>query len=142
MKKNKIGCDLESCFLCTRCLPEWKPAIAGHRDSYHISKGETIFTEGDRVQGIYFICSGKVKVHKQWGAEKELILRIAGTGDLVGHRELQESERKMRNLAHMQVKGRIARALMELREKFGLTQEGFIDIALSRQDLASFAGTT
>jgi CRP-like cAMP-binding protein len=64
----------------------------------------------------------------------QLLLFVSG--------ELQESERKMRNLAHMQVKGRIARALMELREKFGLTREGFIDIALSRQDLASFAGTT
>jgi CRP-like cAMP-binding protein len=190
MKKNKNGCDLESCFLCTRCLPEWKPAIGAHRDSFHFKKGELIFKEGDQVQGIYFVCSGKIKVHKRWGAEKELILRFAGKGDVVGHRglgqnnlypisatalepvnlcfigldffrttlkvnqefgyelllfladELQESERKMRNLAHMQVKGRIAQALLVLREKFGLTPEGFIDIALSRQDLASFAGTT
>jgi CRP-like cAMP-binding protein len=56
--------------------------------------------------------------------------------------ELQESEKKMRNLAHMQVKGRIAQAILALREKFGCTDEGYIKLTLSRQDLASYAGTT
>ena len=133
---------------------------------------------------------GKVKVHKKWGADKELILRIAGKGSLFGHRglgkvnvypisatalepvtycfidmdffmatlkvnhdfayqlmmffatELQESERNMRNLAHMSVKGRLAEALLMLHGKFGTNTDGNIDIALSRQDLASLAGTT
>lgn len=56
--------------------------------------------------------------------------------------ELQEAERKMRNLAHMPVKGRVAQALISLREKFGLTENGFIDIELTRQDLASYTGAT
>ncbi len=57
-------------------------------------------------------------------------------------KELQESEKNMRNLAHMPVKGRIAQALLALKDKFGINEEGFIDLVLSRQDLASFAGTT
>ena len=149
-----------------------------------------IFREGDLVEGIYFVYSGTVKVHKKWGTEKELIIRFACKGDIFGHRglghdhhypisatalepvevcyleldffqtslkvnqdfmyglllffadELQESERKMRNLAHMQVKGRVAQALLSLRDKFGLTPEGFINIILSRQDLASLVGAT
>ena len=56
--------------------------------------------------------------------------------------ELKESERNMRNLAHMPVKGRIAQALLTLDEKFGKTENGFLNISISRQDLASFAGTT
>jgi CRP/FNR family transcriptional regulator len=56
--------------------------------------------------------------------------------------ELKESEKKMRNLAHMPVKGRIAQALLSMHDKFGTTAEGFIDINLSRQDLASYIGTT
>lgn len=56
--------------------------------------------------------------------------------------ELQESERNMRNLAHMPVKGRVANALLRLQDKFGTTENGFIGITLSRQDLASYAGTT
>jgi CRP/FNR family transcriptional regulator len=57
-------------------------------------------------------------------------------------RRTKTSERKMRNLAHMPVKGRIAKALITLKNKFGTTTDGFIDILLSRQDLASYAGTT
>jgi len=149
-----------------------------------------IFEEGSEVRGIYFVYEGIVKVHKHWGEEKELILRFAKEGNIIGHRglgkdlvypvsgtaiepttvcfvdldffkatlktnydflyelmqffanELKDSERNMRNLAHMSVKGRIAQALLTLEEKFGSTQDGFINLSVSRQDLASFAGTT
>lgn len=56
--------------------------------------------------------------------------------------ELQESEKKMRNMAHMPVKGRVAQALITLQDQFGTRKEGAIGIVLSRQDLASFAGAT
>ena len=56
--------------------------------------------------------------------------------------ELKESEKRMRNLAHMSVKGRIANALLFLKQKFGTASEGHINISLSRQDLASYTGTT
>jgi CRP/FNR family transcriptional regulator len=188
--KKVNNCDLETCFLCRRCLPEWKPAIQAHRKNLQFKKGETIFEEGKPVLGIYFVTDGTVKVHKQWGTEKEIIIRFAQKGDIFGHRglghetiypisataiepvsacfinlaffqaslkvnhdfmyglllffasELQESERKMRNLAHMPVKGRLANALLALQEKFGRTPEGHIRINLSRQDLASLVGAT
>lgn len=190
MKKKTNTCDLKSCFLCQRCLPEWLPAIQAHRKNLHFKKGEVIFQEGEEVSGIYFVYNGTVKVHKKWGTEKELIIRFAQKGDIFGHRglghehqypisataiepvtacyidldffqtslkvnqdflyglllffadELQESERKMRNLAHMQVKGRVAQALLSLQNSFGLTPEGHIGITLSRQDLASLVGAT
>ena len=189
MKKNKAGCDLNTCLLCRLCHKEWIAAIAAHRTNFEVSKGEIIFKEGDQVKGIYFVYEGTVKVHKHWG-DKELILRFAKKGNIIGHRglgkdlfypvsgtaiepttvcfvnldffqaslkinhdflyelmqffasELKESERNMRNLAHMTVKGRIAQALLTLEEKFTNTSEGFINLSISRQDLASFAGTT
>ncbi len=157
-----------------------------------------IFQEGQPVRGIYFVTAGTVKVHKYWGAEKEIILRFARKGDIFGHRglgdqlanptpsetaypisataieavsvcfidlaffqaslkvnqdfmyglllffagELQESERKMRNLAHMQVKGRVANALLALQDQFGQAPGGHIGVSLSRQDLASLVGAT
>ena len=190
MKADKHECDLQSCFLCTLCLKEWLPAISANRKMITAKKGSLLFQEGDPVTGIYFIYKGKAKIHKKWGADKEIILRVAGAGAILGHRgigksslypvsataleavtlcyidldffettlkvnhdltyklmlflaeELQESEKNMRNLAHMSVKGRIAQALLSLQENFGTTPEGFIDISLSRQDLASMAGTT
>jgi CRP/FNR family transcriptional regulator len=48
----------------------------------------------------------------------------------------------MRNLAHMTVKGRIAYGLLRLKERFGESGEGLLNISLTRQDLASYAGTT
>ena len=190
MKKTKTGCDLQTCLLCRLCQKEWLPAVGAHRTNFKADKGETIFREGDEVKGIFFVYEGSVKVHKHWGEDKELILRFAKKGTIIGHRglgkdlvypvsgtviepatvcfveldffqaslkvnhgflyelmqffatELKESERNMRNLAHMPVKGRIAQCLLTLDEKFGATEEGYLNINLSRQDLASFAGTT
>src|SRR5919197_2006890 len=189
MKKSKQECDVNTCMLCKLCLKEWRPAVSAHRQNFHYKKGEDLFNEGDKVNGIYFIYEGMVKVHKHWG-EKELIVRFAKKGDIVGHRglglgtdnyfpitattlepvtvcfieldfflaslkvnhdfvfelmmfyarELQESERNMRNLAHMSVKGRIAQSLLTLKNKFGENERGFIDLVLTRQDLASLAG--
>ena len=48
----------------------------------------------------------------------------------------------MRNLAHMSVKGRVANAFIRLKDKFGLAESGCINMNISRQDIASFAGTT
>ena len=164
--------------------------MAANRKSYHYNKGELLFKEGDKVEGMYFIHAGKVKVYKKWDDEKELIVRFAGKGDIVGHRglgkelyypasgtalepvevcffeldfftsslkvnhdytfqlmmffaeELQESEKKMRNMAHMPVKGRVANALLKLNEKFGANENGAVDINITKQDIASYAGTT
>lgn len=56
--------------------------------------------------------------------------------------ELQESEKRMRNLALMSVKSRLAVALLQLKEQFGLNEAGNLNIELSKQDLASFTGAT
>lgn len=176
--------------MCRLALKEWKPAIDAHRRNFIVKKGEQIIRAGDPVTGVYFVYSGKVKVHKQWG-DREIILRFASGGAILGHRglsskntvfpvsatalepsmvcfididffmatlkvnheltfslmmfyadELKESERRMRNLALMPVKGRLARALIQLQEQFGAAPDGCIDIDLSRQDLAAYAGAT
>jgi len=176
--------------MCRGCQPEWLQAIDINRKVIHFKKGENLFREGDTVKGMYFIYNGLVKVHKKWNEDKELILRFAGQGAIVGHRglgsdtiypvsstvltntdicfvdlnffmstlkvnpgylfelmmffavELKESERRMRNLAHMNTKGRIIQSLINLNKKFGSDEDGFVDIEISRQDFASYAGTT
>ncbi len=80
MGKHKNDCDLATCFLCRLCIKEWLPAIDAQRKNFYFKKGELLFREGDEVPGMYFIYSGTVKVHKQWGKEKELIVRFARKG--------------------------------------------------------------
>jgi CRP-like cAMP-binding protein len=56
--------------------------------------------------------------------------------------ELQKADQKMRDMIHMEVKGRIARALLDIADTFGTTPEGYFGLTVSRQDIASLAGTT
>jgi CRP/FNR family transcriptional regulator len=190
MKETKNGCDLTNCYLCSHCVKDWNPAIATHKKNFIIKKGQRIFNEGDSVTGIYFIFSGKVKVHKRWDNDKEIILRFAKAGDILGHlglgndpvypvsttaiepttvcyidlpffesslqvnpkltyslmklfaNELQEAEKRMRNLVHMPVRERIALALLTLQKQFGVTETGALNIELTRQDLSSFAAVS
>ena len=185
-----VSCNLSNCFLCSFCIPEWKELTALRKKTMFIKKGRQIFGEGEKVAGIYFMYSGLVKVHKQWGDQKELILRFAGPGDILGHRglggaerypisataiadaqvcfisnvfleaslkanpgftyqvmhfyaaELQKAEKRMRNLAHMEVKGRIAEALLDIAHLSGHSGGGEVSLTLNRQDIASYAGTT
>jgi CRP-like cAMP-binding protein len=186
---REATCNLSDCFLCRNTVPEWKELIAIKKKTLLFRKGKAIFHEGEEVTGIYFLYSGSVKLHQQWTDDKELIIRFAKAGDVIGHRgfgepvypvsatamedsklcfisyefletslkagqqltycmmrfyaaELQHAEKRMRHLAHMEVKGRISDALIEIHELFGVDDENYIAETLTRQDIASYAGTT
>ena len=187
MSNNHL-CDLNECFLCQSCLKDWIPVIALIKKNITVNRGQVLFKENDPVTGIFFVASGNLKVHKRWDKEKEMIIRFAKGGDIVGHlgignqssypvsataidktlvcyvdmeffntslnvnhqlsikmmhffaNELQESEKRMRNLAHMSVRGRVAQALVNLKNQFGLNEHGIVNIEITRQDLASYSG--
>lgn len=171
-------------------MKHWIPAIAAHKQNFSFKKNQKIFEEGTPVTGLYFLFKGRVKVHKKWGEEKQLILHFAKEGDIIGYRglgnqkvypvsatalndvilcfidsaffettlhvnqkftytlmqlyanELQHAERRIGNLIHLDVKARVAETLLMLKKDFGQNKEGFINITLTKQDLASYAGTT
>ena len=56
--------------------------------------------------------------------------------------ELQKAEQNMRNMVHMNVKSRIANSIIKLTDIFGTDKNGYLKSNLSRQEIASFAGTT
>ena len=55
-------------------------------------KGQTLYFQGNPAFGIYCINSGKIKVSKMENDGKEIILRIAGAGDVLGHQNLYTNE--------------------------------------------------
>ncbi len=178
-----------NCLLCRTSSTEWKELIEIKRVRKRFRRGEQLIREGEAFDGLFFILSGTLKVHKTWTSEKDLIIRWATAGDLIGHRgygspelypvtatcledtdacfidreflttslmanslfsyelmnlfsnELKVAEERMKQLGLMDVKGRIALCLLEMERKFGLDSEGFIGLAVSRQDIASYSGT-
>ncbi|MBK0383723.1 Crp/Fnr family transcriptional regulator [Pedobacter sp. SD-b] len=191
MKLSKKKYDNANCYLTINCSPEWRPAIEANKKVYEVKKGEQVFKEGQPVEGIYFVYQGILKVHKKWTSDKELILRFATGGSILGHRglstfnknypisatalensvvcfidmdffnstlkvnvdftyklmmffadELQDSEAKMRNIAHMSVKGRLSQALINFKNQFGLAADGSLKLELSKQDVSSYIGAT
>jgi cAMP-binding proteins - catabolite gene activator and regulatory subunit of cAMP-dependent protein kinases len=184
----KEACNLNDCFLCRNCIEDWKELVAVKKQTFSIKKGKVLFNEGDKMEGIYFMYSGLLKVHMHWLEQKELIIRFARPGDIVGLRgigesntypisataisdvkicfidnhflettlktnpgftlelmhyyavELQKTEKRMRNLVHMDVKSRLAEALIDLSHLFSHKENN--EITVNRQDIASYAGTT
>jgi CRP/FNR family transcriptional regulator len=187
---NEQPCDIKTCFLCNHSSREWRELIAIRKTTSSFKKGASIFNEGDPARGIFFVFEGSVKIHMQWGGQKDLIIRFAKSGDILGYRglgskhvhpvtatalesvkvcyipndfleatlktnvsfshaliqiyadELQKAEKRMRDLVHMEVKGRVALALIEMAEFFGTDTGNFIAVPVLRQDIASYAGTT
>jgi len=56
--------------------------------------------------------------------------------------ELKRTERRMKNLAHMPVKGRVAESILIIRDAFGIEENGQLSFGLTRKDMAALAGTT
>lgn len=78
-----IFCDLEHGILAD---------VSHHKVMNSYKKGQTIFYQGNPPFGLYCISTGKIKVSKIGGDGKESIVRIAGPGDVLGHRSLFSKE--------------------------------------------------
>lgn len=77
--KTGIFCDLEKAGL---------KSVNQNKVMNLYKRGQTIFFQGNPSFGLYCIASGKIKISKTGGDGKESILRIAGSGDVLGHRSL------------------------------------------------------
>tara|TARA_R110001592_G_scaffold153736_2_gene382483 strand:+ start:3128 stop:3832 length:705 start_codon:yes stop_codon:yes gene_type:complete len=189
-RQNCEDCKNMECFLFKNCTPEWHEELNANKSCIQYKKNQVIFNEGDTVQGIYFIQSGKVKVYKESNYRGQIV-RFAEDGDILGHRgiggdniypisastledslicfisqemlfkllenntalsiqmmlfyadELKKTEIRLRNMAVMTVKERVADAILLVQESFGSKNgnKGLLDVELSRKDIAEIAGT-
>jgi CRP-like cAMP-binding protein len=188
-KLETYECLKEDCFLCRNISSEWLELVRLKRDVLFFKKNEVIFRDGEKVDGIYFILSGKVKVDMPWG-DKSYIVRLASDGDILGHRgfgldeyypvngtalesttvcfipselfksllrtnqellyslvfffadELKRTEKRMKRLVHMLVKGRVAESILMIAEAFGVEENGMLKFNMSRKEMAAMSGTT
>ena len=66
--------------------------ISDCKTSYTVKKGETIFEEGDSLNGIYCIKDGVCKLSKLSDNGKDQIVKLVKKGELLGQRSLISEE--------------------------------------------------
>ncbi len=62
----------------------WKEMRTANR----FRAGEVVFHEGEKPNGFYVVCTGKVKIYKSSRTGQQLTTRVESPGDLVGHRAM------------------------------------------------------
>jgi CRP/FNR family transcriptional regulator len=190
MKNLKESCNTDRCTLCKLCLPGWKTAVKIHRKNFTYNRGEMLFKEGDQLEGVFYIHEGQAKIHKKWGEDKELIMRFASDGEMVGHQglgldslypisataltrlsvcffpiqffmdsieanhdfakdllwffaaELKRTEQRLHKIMVVPVKNRLANTLQRLQDKFGVDDNGCLNLHITKTDIAAFCGVT
>ena len=77
----------EKGIFCSMQMPELE-SLTKNKITNTYKKGYTIFFQGIPPFGLYCLKSGKVKLSQAGDDGKELIIRIAQEGDIIGHRSL------------------------------------------------------
>lgn len=88
-KRDAPNCDWcphkKNCFYELLGTKESKKAWREIRLAHPFKRGEVVFHEGSMPQGVYVVCTGKVKVYKSSRTGQQLTTRIESPGDLLGH---------------------------------------------------------
>lgn len=156
-------------------------------DNY--KRGEYVYEEGHRINGFYCVIRGIIKIFKTGFDGKDMIIRFAKPGDIMGFRstitgelactstrviedasvcyipgelvksfvksngefamdllelscnELGEANDYITDIAQKTVRERLAEVLIHLKWTFNLDSENFLQISLTREELANLVGT-
>lgn len=163
--------------------------ISDCKESVTIKRGETIFEEGQHLDGIYCVRSGICKLTKLSDNGRQQIIKFVKSGDLLGQRtvisndtvnlsavavqdmevcfipkseihqafqensrfsgevinvlcnDLKDADNSIVNMAQKPVKERLAYYLMHFHDDFGIDQDGYLSVQLSREEIAGMVGT-
>ncbi len=155
----------------------------------HFSRGEILYSEGNRISGFYCINKGIIKIFKTGIDGKEQIIRFARRGDIISYRsvlsnepactsakvieeasvcfipsnvlinfvrenptfamevmkmtchELGEANSYITDIAQKTVRERLAEVLLHLINDFGVDEQNYLRISLTREELANIVGT-
>jgi len=163
--------------------------FTGDRNINKFKKKQTIYTEGNHPNRLYYVVSGKVKVYKTNEDGKELVTELFGPGDFMGHiallegtvymdtaeameetevavipkedfdellnnnaevarkfirllaKNVTEKENQLLGLAYNSLRKKVAESLLLLQRKYNQQHEDKFVIDISRESLATIAGT-
>lgn len=90
---SKVNCQIEQCVLRNFC-PHQPSPFEIRTITITYEKGDTIFTTGDPVTGLYVLCKGKVWFEKRTRRGKKQVFDIIGQGSLFGKSSLRERKRR------------------------------------------------
>lgn len=76
------------CFFRCAMSDRARRIVADSRVIRSWNKGDYLMHAGDEPHGFWAVCRGRVKIFQETESGKYLTLRIAGPGDLVGHRSV------------------------------------------------------
>jgi CRP-like cAMP-binding protein len=89
-----LTCKVHNCTIMKSCEPELLQTITTYKHTVEYKKGEKLFNEGDEIQGMHFIQSGIVKLEMHGKRNRNFILRLAGQGYALGHRNLNGNKKQ------------------------------------------------
>jgi len=194
MRKEEENLSCRRCFtepdsIFHYLTPEELDTLIARTTIKTYKKGETLYHEGRRINGVYCVDRGIVKIFKTGLDGKEQILMFAHHGDIIGYRsvlanelacttatmiedgslcfipadlllslvhrntsfsyeitklackELGNANQYITDMAQKSVRERLAEILLHLSEKFGLNEEQYLRITLTREELANIVGT-
>lgn len=162
--------------------------VSDSKTTKKLKKGENLFAEGEKLNGVYCVRNGVSKLSKLSENGKDQIVKLATKGEVIGQRsiiaeensnlsatavsdmevcfipkesiantlhknpnftlevlrhmahDLREADDVIVNMSQKTVKQRIAQAILYL-ERFGIDDDGFFALSLSREDIANVVGT-
>ena len=68
------------------CTPEWRDLMRSRNTRQTFRKGEAIFKQGEVADKMFMIEHGRVKVVASYVKGRDRIVRLAGDGEVLGHR--------------------------------------------------------
>lgn len=83
---NCMDCKTKECWVQKYCNPEWINFVNINKSSQFYKKRQLVIYEKTLMTGMYFICTGKVKVFKSGAGRRQQIVRLSKSGDILGHR--------------------------------------------------------
>ncbi len=74
--------------IAEHCSPEWRELLREGNTVLTFRKGEHIFSDGQVATHMFMIYKGRVKVVVRQAEGSERIIRVAGDGEVLGHRAI------------------------------------------------------